>query len=323
MNEIRAHLDKIRGDAAECVLLSNLVADEKRAVFARAAEHLSALALEVEKTIAATGADAAKSLDAAKSVSAARSPDGDKGSGDSDSAVPPEEPEKAVALESLATHQQPAAQPRKMLPWLSVVVLGGIVGAFFWANYPAEAYRSLLNLPSKHDTPPAVQDETMQAIAALLSGAQADRRTLIEQMSSLAARVDNLATSLDNLKAARADAVVVSSNKASVGPEEKPSAAEVKLTVPEEKSVRKDESRSSVPGGSATAKLSESISAATETPPGEPADRVGTIRSAPRRAEQDSRRASTGPAGCTQFRSFDPVSGMYTTLEGRRRPCRQ
>src|SRR5258705_7497023 len=57
MNDIRTHLDKIRSDAAECVLLSNLVADGKGEVFARTAKHLSALALEIEKTIATNSAD--------------------------------------------------------------------------------------------------------------------------------------------------------------------------------------------------------------------------------------------------------------------------
>src|SRR5712672_3849417 len=56
MNDIQTHLDKIRSDAAECVLLSNLVADGKGEVFARTAKHLSALALEIEKTIATNSA---------------------------------------------------------------------------------------------------------------------------------------------------------------------------------------------------------------------------------------------------------------------------
>jgi len=57
MKDIQTHLDKIRSDAAECVLLGNLVTDGKREVFARTAQHLYALALEVEKTIAANSAD--------------------------------------------------------------------------------------------------------------------------------------------------------------------------------------------------------------------------------------------------------------------------
>ena len=56
MKDIQTHLDKIRSDAAECLFLSNLVTDGKREVFARAAEHLNALASEVERTIATNSA---------------------------------------------------------------------------------------------------------------------------------------------------------------------------------------------------------------------------------------------------------------------------
>src|SRR5258705_7137555 len=57
MTDIRAHLDKIRSDAAECILLSSLATDGKREVFARTAEHLTALASEIEKTIATNTID--------------------------------------------------------------------------------------------------------------------------------------------------------------------------------------------------------------------------------------------------------------------------
>ena len=50
-------------------------------------------------------------------------------------------------------------------------------------------------------------------------------------------------------------------------------------------------------------------------------DQVGSISASQKRAEPSSRK-SAGPAGCTQFRSFDPVSETYTTLDGRRRDCR-
>ena len=111
MKEIQTRLAKIRSDAAECRLLSNLVTDEKREVFARTAEHLIDLALEVEKTIATNSVDIARA--------GAR--------------------EEAVATEIAAAHHQ-GARPRRMLTWLLVVVLGAIVGAFFWANNPAKEY---------------------------------------------------------------------------------------------------------------------------------------------------------------------------------------
>src|ERR1700704_2262055 len=128
MKEIQTRLDKIRSDAAECLLLSNLITDEKREVFARTAEHLNALALEVEKTIATNSADKARA-------------------GDREEAVATD-----IAAAIAAAHHQQAARPRRMLPWLVVIVLGGIVGALFWANNPAKEYWSLSTLQSKHET---------------------------------------------------------------------------------------------------------------------------------------------------------------------------
>ncbi len=293
MKDIQTHLDKIRSDAAECLLLSNLVTDGKREVFARTAEHLNALALEVEKTIATNSADMARA--------------GDR--------------EEAVATDIAAAHHQQAARPRRMLPWLLVIVLGVVVGAFFWANNPAKEYWSLSTLQSKHETSPAPQDETKQAIATLLSGEQAERKILMEQLGALAARVDNLARALDNLKTALAE-IAGPSNKESVGAEEKPPTAETKPSAPEEKPVRGEENRTSTLESSAAAKQSDGVPPATDSPLIEPVDRVGAIPVPPRRAELDPRKPTIGPPGCTQFRSFDPVSGTYTTLEGRRRQCR-
>lgn len=303
MKEIQAHLAKIRSDAAECVMLSNLVADGKREVFARTAEHLSALAREVEKTILANGAD-----------------NGTRGEGVN--IARPEAREEAVATDVAAAHHQQAARPRRMLPWLLAAVLGGIVGAFFWAKYPANEYWPSLALQSKHEASPAPQDETKQAVATLRSDVQEERRILTEQLSALVARVDNLVTALDNLKTTHIEAAG-HSNKEFAGEEEKPPAAETKPPAPEERPARRDENRTSALENPALEKPSDGILAATETPLAEHADRVGTVPIPPRRVQPDPRRLSMGPPGCTHFRSFDPVSGTYTTLEGRRRPCRQ
>ncbi len=53
MQDMKAQLEKLRTDAAECALIRDLATDpQKRALFARLAEHLSTLASEVEATIA-------------------------------------------------------------------------------------------------------------------------------------------------------------------------------------------------------------------------------------------------------------------------------
>jgi hypothetical protein len=54
MQDMKAHLEKLRTDAAECALIRDLATDpEKRALFTRLAEHLGTLASEVETAIAA------------------------------------------------------------------------------------------------------------------------------------------------------------------------------------------------------------------------------------------------------------------------------
>src|SRR5260370_29646169 len=127
MADIQAHLDKIRSDAAECLLVSTLVGDGKREVFAKTAQHLNALASEVEKTIATNGAD--------------------KGTrGESEHVARVGDPEAAIATNIAATHQPQAARRHRVVAWLLVVVLGGIGGAFFWDNNPAKNYWSLFNV---------------------------------------------------------------------------------------------------------------------------------------------------------------------------------
>jgi len=299
MTDIQAHLDKIRSDAAECILLSSLATDGKREVFARTAEHLNALASEIEKTIATNIVDKGTQ---GESVHVAR----------------PADHEQAVAADIAVAHQQPAARPRRTLPWLLVVVLGGIVAAF-WANNPVKEYWSLLpTLQLKRETSPAPQDETKRALATLLSGEQAERKILMEQLGALAARLDSLVTALDNFKTSRGEIAGPSSK---VGAEERPPPAETKPSAPEEKPVRGEENRTPTLESPAAAKRSDAVPPATDSP--EPVDRVGAIAVPPRRAELDPRKPTIGPPGCTQFRSFDPVSGTYTTLEGRRRQCRQ
>jgi hypothetical protein len=290
MKDLQAHLDKIRSDAAECLLLSSLATDGKREVFTKMAEHLNALAFELEKTIATTEANRVGIPDR----------------------------EEPIAPEVAAAHPQKAARPRRLLLLLPVIVFGAAAGALVWANSPAvETYWSLLQ--SKRETSPAPQDDIKQAIATLLSGEQAERKMLTEQVGALAARVGDLERTTDILKKASAEPPAPL-NTGSVGAEEKPPNAEATPSTPEEKPTRIEASRTSTPETPAEAKQVDGHPPASSDPLSEPADRVGAI--SPRRAELDPRKPMIGPRGCTQFRSFDSVSGTYTTLDGRRRQCR-
>jgi hypothetical protein len=52
MKDMQVHLEKLRADAAECKLISDLATDkEKRELFTRLADHLNILANEVARAI--------------------------------------------------------------------------------------------------------------------------------------------------------------------------------------------------------------------------------------------------------------------------------
>jgi hypothetical protein len=54
MKDMQAHLEKLRCDAEECALISKLATDSrKKELFARLAEHLTTMASEIERAIAA------------------------------------------------------------------------------------------------------------------------------------------------------------------------------------------------------------------------------------------------------------------------------
>lgn len=54
MQDMKAHLEKLRTDAAECALIRDLATDPiKRELFERLADHLTTLAGEIEAAIAA------------------------------------------------------------------------------------------------------------------------------------------------------------------------------------------------------------------------------------------------------------------------------
>ena len=53
MKDMQAQLEKLRTEAAECALIRDLATDpKKRELFTRLADHLTALASEVESAIA-------------------------------------------------------------------------------------------------------------------------------------------------------------------------------------------------------------------------------------------------------------------------------
>jgi hypothetical protein len=59
MIDYQAQLEKLRRDAAECALIADLATSpQKRELFARLAEHLAALAADVERAMTAANENA-------------------------------------------------------------------------------------------------------------------------------------------------------------------------------------------------------------------------------------------------------------------------
>jgi hypothetical protein len=286
MKDMQAHARKIRSDAAECTMLSNLVSEESRHVFARIAEHLHSLALEIETEMVTTVAD--------------------------EPTAAPNQQVDFAAHHPATTEQQQAARSWHRYPWSLIAALLVIGGGVFWSINRAEVQSlSQPNLPPR--TAPASRDSN-QELAALLSGERAERKAFGEQLNAVIAQLDSLARDLDELKSFRAGTPrpPVSSSKGAAEHEDRSAGAEPPAVEPG--TARTDASNPA----------SEASVAATEGPPSAVANPVGERSAAvsPIAAELDTRKPAAGPTGCTHFRSFDPVSGTYTTFDGRRRQCR-
>jgi BA14K-like protein len=288
MKTMQAHAKKLRSDAAECLMLSNLVTEERRHLFARIAEHLNSIALEIET----------------ESVTIV--PEGP-------GAVFPKQAE-FTDHHAAPADPQPSARSWRQLPWSLFAALILIAGTAFWAINRIETQTfSLSNLLQKTESASRNSNEDL---AALFSDERGERKVLREQLSGLIVRLDGLAKELDDLKSLRTGTSAPSS-KGTIGQEDA-SSMEIKPPPVEAKVTRTGTNSALMETPAPEQTLGPSL--ATANPSSEGSDQVGTIP--PTRAELDLRKLTTGPAGCTHFRSFDPVSGTYTTFDGRRRPCR-
>ena len=147
------------------------------------------------------------------------------------------------------------------------------------------------------------------------------RKAFSDQLNALIARLDHLAKDLDDLKSLRAGVSAAPSTKGGVSQEDPSPGTEAKPQPEEKMSSPAESCEQHFLGGLPPMAAQTTGSApATTNPASESADQVGTISTT--RNEADPRKLTIGPAGCTHFRSFDPISGTYTTFDGRRRQCR-
>ena len=155
MKDVQTHLEKLRREAAECLVLSNLATDpEKRQLFAMVAEQITGLASAVQKEVVVEPANVVR------------------------------------ATETAVTDRKRATGSGQILPWFMIVILIAAVGAIAWPRVEKDA--SVTALEAKAEPPAAPQEDAKQAIAQFLSAEEEKRKLLSEQLGALAARVDNL-----------------------------------------------------------------------------------------------------------------------------------
>jgi len=179
---MQTHLSKIRSDAAECLLLSTLAADDRSKMFAKMAEHLNDLASEVERGIA----------NQPKLIEGKLDP------------VQPQSSRAADAEIDNTVHQQngtptdPAPQtvgrPRRMWPWLVIASIVLIAGSFVWRVYP--------EWPNSAQARPA--EDSTKAMPAPKTAEQSDYQEISNRLSAVEARVEAVAGELEKLSNSKA-----------------------------------------------------------------------------------------------------------------------
>jgi hypothetical protein len=167
-------LDNIRSDAAECLLLSNLVSNDKREIFAKTAEHLNGLAFEVEKAIAMENLkDLQEEPDLAPTIAGPIS----------DSVQP------TLSDDAAADQRQSA----RSFPWLASTIIALMLGGLFWAS--GHAGILLSSLPWRSE-----QEQSRFVRPAETPSKQS---TIVEQLGALVGRF-RLGEFLETLNGPRA-----------------------------------------------------------------------------------------------------------------------
>jgi BA14K-like protein len=239
--ELRSYVKKIRSDAAECLVLGNIVAEGKREVFVRTAEHLNGLAAQLEKSIAT--AEAKASLGVSRNDAKA----------DTD-----------LPVANISSPPLQSEKRRRALPWLVGILLGGcVVTALLFAIHPAQVFS--FSLQAKPDPEPAPQDKSNQAMLLLFSSEQAERKLIWDRLTELTGRLEGVQNSLDNLKRTRAEAE--DSTSTATLPSPKPPVAEQGPSPSTDKAVSTGEAK----GGKLVSEANEKpVSAADDVQETEP-----------------------------------------------------
>jgi hypothetical protein len=179
MTDMHAQLNKIRSDAAECLLLSSLANSDKQEMFAKMADHLNSLAREIEKQMAVQSGDVPFVEHRSTEFSTDPLPD-----------------HHPLVASRPPVAANPATQSRRFLPWLLLVAVVLMAGMLLRTNEFARTFLPLPTLPWKQAAPPA-QDDPKQA-----SDGERERKLVTEQMDALAVRLGSFEKVLDDFKTA-------------------------------------------------------------------------------------------------------------------------
>jgi hypothetical protein len=191
-------LEKLRREAAECLVLSNLAPDpEKRELFARVARHINGLASAFQNEVAAQPPNVVPDRAVVNQRQTSATSD-----------IYREPP--------LSPARDPSIDSRQMPWWLvAVVLLAVATGALVWPR--TEQVSAVTALESKAEPPPAPQEDTKQAIAKLQSAEEETRKALsaeAQTRKALSEQLGALAARLDNLEKARAEMVEPTTKRA-------------------------------------------------------------------------------------------------------------
>ncbi len=288
MKDMQAQLAKIRADAAECLLLGTIGPSEKKKMFLGMADHLNGLAREIEKSLLHSSNEPVPRQPDAVARGAVVADIDDAG-------------------HSLATEPRSPSRSRRTLLSLMAVIALLAAGSLFWSDRPiADDVSSLLAWQPR--------DAVLKTTAYLSA---AETKASDDQLTVLNQRVAKIESALELLKLEHMETVGASGKRAAADPSSlfadgKPSASESRPSLNEPNS------------GSPTASMA--AARPVEAAPAAGANSLARIdRGGPTvagaAAEADRHRLAIRPTNCARFRSFDPISGTYMTLDGRRRPC--
>jgi hypothetical protein len=200
---MQAQLEKIRSDAAECLLLSSLATDNKSSMFAKMAEHLNDLASELEKTLTPNSSAA---VTGELIPFRSRSGREETGAAGMVSSVHHEDGAKADMA-------QRAARPRRLWPWLLIAVMGTIAGSSVWAGlhrdrlYQHLAVYLVPALERSKSQAAVGPHDGANALTALMATEQREREAIFKRLSALDVQVEGIARELDRLRHSQAPAI--------------------------------------------------------------------------------------------------------------------